>query len=545
MSTFCIGEKPVVLRMAIAVACMAVTASLAHGQVAAEAGVLATKNNLADAASKPVKGAAVKPATVKHAAGKPADLKIQSPVSRSGSSMTGNVELAPQINLSEGKSTLMRLPHPATRMSVGDASIADVILLNPSEVYMLGKSVGSTNLILWNRNNDATIVDIAVGIDTVALHGRLAELLASEKDVKITTAADTIILSGTVSDVVKADQVLALANAYVQRSARGAQARGAGAAAPAAGAAPGGAVPAAGGGQSNVPKVVNMLSIAAPQQVMLEVKVAEVSKTLVDQLGASIGARKTNGSWTYTLLSNLLSGNPSLVEGVKTNGNFAALDAQKRDGLVKVLAEPTIMAISGQEASFLAGGKIFIPISQTNNGGTPTITLEEKEFGVAVKFTPTVLEGGRINLKVAPEVSDLNKEGVGITATGVSTTAILPSFTTRRATTTVQLYDGQSFAIGGLIKNNVTANIKAFPLLGEVPVLGALFRSSDFQTDRSELVFIITPHLVKPLPPDYKLPTDAYIQPSRAEFFLGGKMEGSAPPEEMMPARPATGFELK
>jgi pilus assembly protein CpaC len=212
---------------------------------------------------------------------------------------------------------------------------------------------------------------------------------------------------------------------------------------------------------------------------------------------------------------------------------------------VKVLAEPTIMAISGQEASFLAGGKIFIPVSQSNSNGVPTITLEEKEFGVGVKFTPTVLEGGRINLKVLSEVSDLNKEGVGITATGISTTAILPSFTTRRAATTVQLYDGQSFAIGGLIKNNVTTNIKALPVLGEVPVLGALFRSSDFQTDRSELVFIITPHLVKPLPPDYSLPTDPYIQPSRAEFFLGGKMEGSAPPEEKTPAGPATGFEVK
>src|SRR5207249_3277512 len=133
---------------------------------------------------------------------------------------------------------------------------------------------------------------------------------------------------------------------------------------------------------------------------------------------------------------NLLSNNPSIIGGANNkNGDFANLDAQKRDGLVKVLAEPTIMAISGQEASFLAGGKIFIPVSQSNNGGTPTITLEEKEFGVAVKFTPTVLEGGRINLKVAPEVSELNKEGVGITATGVNTTAILPSFTTRRATT--------------------------------------------------------------------------------------------------------------
>jgi pilus assembly protein CpaC len=517
MSTFCSGASRAALRMAFAVAGVAAASTLAHGQVAVEAGALAAKNP-PTAAPKPGKqGAASK-------------LQVSTPPSRAP--MTGNVELAPQITLSEGKSNLMRLPYPATRLSVGDARIADVILLNPSEVYMLGKSVGSTNLILWNKANDATIVDIAVGIDTVALHSRLGQLLGVDKDIKITTAADTVILSGTVSDVVKADQILALANAYVQSSARGGQAG------------PAGAAPA-GGQQSNGPKVVNMLSIAAPQQVMLEVKVAEVSKTLVDQLGASIGASKTSGSWTYTLLSNLLTNNPSLVDAFKKNGNFATVDAQRRDGLVKVLAEPTIMAISGQEASFLAGGKIFIPVSQTNSGSVPTITLEEKEFGVAVRFTPTVLEGGRINLKVAPEVSELNKEGVGITATGVNTTAILPSFTTRRATTTVQLFDGQSFAIGGLIRNNVTASIKAFPVLGEVPVLGQLFRSNDFQTDKSELVFIVTPHLVKPLPPDYKLPTDSYIEPSRSEFFLGGKMEGSAPPEEKKPAGPPTGFEIK
>jgi pilus assembly protein CpaC len=361
-------------------------------------------------------------------------------------------------------------------------------------------------------------------------------------------AADTVILSGMVSDSVKADQALALAQAYVQRG------RGAQASAQTAGILSATSAPAGAGQQQSAARVINMLSIAAPQQVMLEVKVAEVSKTLVDQLGASIGASKTSGSWTYTLLSNLLTNNPSLVDGFNNkNGNFATLDAQKRDGLVKVLAEPTIMAISGQEASFLAGGKIFIPVSQTNSGGIPTITLEEKEFGVAVKFTPTVLEGGRINLKVAPEVSELNKDGIGISASGLSATAILPSFTTRRAATTVQLYDGQSFAIGGLIKNNVSTNIKALPLLGEIPVLGALFRSSDFQTDRTELVFIITPHLVKPLPPDYKLPTDNYIEPSRAEFFMGGKMEGTPPPQEpAAPAAgspaagsPAAGFELK
>jgi pilus assembly protein CpaC len=513
---------------------------MAYGQVGMEAAVLAPKDAAAGGIAK--SGAAIrKPAPVLLAKA----MQVPTPTQASKATpMTGHVELAPQINLSEGKSTLMRLPYPATRLSVGDAHVADVILLNPSEVYMLGKSVGTTNLILWNKANDATIVDIAVGIDTSALSARFGQLMGEEKDVTITTAADTLILSGTVSDVVKADQLMALANAYVQRSSRGGQGAGGTSAAiqPAGAAAP--------AGQPAGPKVINMLSIAAPQQVMLEVKVAEISKTLVDQLGVSLGASKTRGSWTYTFLSNLLSNNPSLIDGFNNkNGNFATLDAQKRDGLVKVLAEPTIMAISGQEASFLAGGKIFIPVSQTNSGGSPTITLEEKEFGVAVKFTPTVLAGGRINLRVAPEVSDLNKDGIGISATGVSTTALLPSFTTRRATTTVQLFDGQSFAIGGLIKNNVTTSVKAFPLLGEIPVLGALFRSSDFQTDRTELVFIITPHLVKPLPPDYRLPTDAYVEPSRAEFFLGGKHEGKGTGASQRPAPASaaapTGFELK
>lgn len=456
----------------------------------------------------------------------------------------GRVELAAQVQLAEGKSTLMRLPFPATLLSVGDATVADVRLIKPDEVYMLGKSAGTTNLIVRNKQGDTTIVDLSVSVDTSALQARYGQLLQGEKDLHITAAADTLILSGTVSDVVKADQAMALANAYVQRSARSGASAGTGGASGASASASGGV---SGG---NAPKVVNLLKIAAPQQVMLEVKVAEVSKTLVDQLGASLGVSRTVGSWSYTLLSNLFSNNPSKVDAFNNrNGNFASLDAQKRDGLIKVLAEPTIMAISGQEASFLAGGKIFIPVAQNNNGGTQTITLEEKEFGVAVKFTPTVLDGGRINLKVAPEVSDLNKEGVGVTATGVSTTAILPSFTTRRATTTVQLFDGQSFAIGGLIKNNVTTSIKAFPGLGEIPVLGALFRSSDFQTDRTELVFIITPRLVQPLPADYKLPTDGYIQPSRGEFFLQGKLEGQ-PPAQSGPAPQQTaptsgGFDVK
>ena len=541
MSTYCTASGSRVLSLALALAMIGALAPQARGEPVAATAVAATATAVtADAGAARSSRATARP-------------RATPPQSES---RAGRTEMAPQMSLAEGKSTLMRLPFAASRMSVGDPRIADVILLNPSEVYLLGRSVGTTNLILWNRNNDATIVDLAVGIDSSSLQARMNELLPNERNIHITVAGDTLILSGVVSDAVKADQALSLANAYVQRSARSSSTAGAGAsAAPAAGAAP--AAPAA-TPDAAMPRVINLLSIAAPQQVMLEVKVAEVSKVLVDQLGASLGINKTIGSWSYSLLSSLLSNNPSGLSGASKN-NFFNLDAQKRDGLIKVLAEPNIMAISGQEASFLAGGKIFIPVSQTNNGGVPTITLEEKEFGVAVKFTPTVLDGGRINLKVAPEVSDLNKDGIGITATGVSTTAILPSFTTRRATTTVQLFDGQSFAIGGLIKNNVTSNIKALPGLGEVPVLGALFRSTDFQTDRTELVFIITPHLVKPLPADYKLPTDDYIQPTRGDMFMQGKMEGSAPAPAAAPAptaaapmqpqaaaaQPAAGFDLK
>ncbi|MET0265840.1 MAG: type II and III secretion system protein family protein [Duganella sp.] len=462
----------------------------------------------------------------------------------------GTLELARQINLSEGKSTLMHLPFDAARIAVGDAKVADVILINPSEIYMLGKASGMTNLIVWNRANQASVIDITVGLDTAGLRQQFDQLFPTERDIRMTMSGNALILSGTVADSVRAANIVAIASAYLQRNRSGQQA----AAAPAAPAANGADTSGAGGaalsgaaagaafqaafdpmagmsGQNSGARVINMLSVAAPQQVMLEVKIAEVSKTLVDQLGASIGLAGNRGSWTYTMLSNLLTGNPSKLDAFNgKNGNFLTLDAQKSDGLVKILAEPTVMAISGQEASFLAGGKIFIPVSQDSTSGVPRVTLEEKEFGIAVRFTPTVLENGRINLKVAPEVSELNREGIGVSATGTNTTAVLPAFTTRRASTTVQLYDGQSFAIGGLLKNNVTTNIKAFPGLGEIPILGVLFRSSDFQTDRTELVFIVTPHLARPLPPEQKLPTDDYVPPSRSEFFLQGKLEGSAPP---------------
>ncbi|WP_247869760.1 type II and III secretion system protein family protein [Herbaspirillum sp. ST 5-3] len=451
-------------------------------------------------------------------------------------------ELAPTAYMSvpAAKSALLdlrqlNLPSPAWLRTVGDPDIVQVEpMTSPTPramFFLFGKQIGSTNLMFQNKEGRCAMVEVAVGVDTASVEAKLRQLLPAEKNIKVGAVADSLVLSGTVADALAVENAISIASAFVRKGG------GKGAA-----------------GSTSDERIVNMLAVAAPQQVMLEVKVAEISKTLLDKLGVNLSGTLHRGDWTASLLSNFLSDGAGKLNITKSpNGDSVTVDAEKKDGLVKVLAEPTVMAVSGQEGSFLAGGKIFIPVYSTTSGVNPvnTITLEEREFGVSLRFTPTVLDGGRINLKVAPEVSELSREGAGISSLG--TTSILPLFTTRRAATTVQLHDGQSFAIGGLIKNNVTENIKAFPFLGEVPVLGALFRSSEFQNDRTELVFVVTPRLVKPLAPNYPLPTDGFVPPSRGEFFLGGKLEGSAPAKPaQQSAAPAasssggpSGFELK
>jgi pilus assembly protein CpaC len=439
-----------------------------------------------------------------------------------------------RLDLVRGKSVIKRFCTPASQVTVGAPEVANVVVPNANEVVIVARSVGTTNLIVSGRDQRSTVLDLVVGLDTAALHAQFDTLFPQEKDVRIGSAGNTLVLSGMVSDSAVASQLVEIATAFQEGTAQAGTGGGGGAGAPSpagvgAPAAPMAAAAGAAGGSAA--KVLNMLSVAAPQQVLLEVKIAEVSKSLVDQLGASATATygKANG-WTYGIASSLLSGAGNGLNLAKGAARSFQIDGQKQDGLVKILAEPTVMAISGQEASFLAGGKIFIPVAQNGTSGTTSITLEEKEYGVAVKFLPTVRAGGRINLRVAPEVSELNRDGIGINATGGSNaTAILPAFTTRRAATTVQLRDGESFAIGGLIRNNVSSDIKRFPFLGDVPVLGTLFRSSEFQNDRTELVFLVTPHLAKPLAAPPHLPTDDYVQPNRVDFLIGGQHEGWRP----------------
>ena len=469
------------------------------------------------------------------------------------------VTMAPAVPVSVGKSTVIKPAGPVARILLGNpegshaarpaevtgkeaeggksmsvenkgrpgVAELDVLLLSPSEVYLLGKSIGTTNVVLLDRTGQCTAFDVVVGMDTGALQSVINQLLPEEKNIRVIPAFDSVVLTGSLADAGAIATVMDLANAYVRGSGNGASVAGAN------------------------PRIVNMLSTAAPQQVMLEVKVAEVSKALIDKLGAQFAGSKTNGNWTYDLLASFLSNGGGAAGVMKAGSLNLTVDGQRDDSLVKVLAEPTIMAISGKEGRFNAGGKIFIPVAQNSNGGGTTITLEEKEFGVSVRFKPTVMDAGRINLEMVTEVSELNRDGIGIRASGISGTAVLPSFTSRKASTTVQLADGKSFAIGGLIKNSGSTSVKAFPVLGELPVLGALFRSTEFQTDKTELVFVITPRLVKPLPPTYALPTDNHVSPSRMELMLGGKLEGRAAPDSQ-PAmtssavtEPDNGFQVK
>lgn len=413
------------------------------------------------------------------------------------------VEMLTGINLSGGKSMLLPLSEPAVRISVGNPDVADVTLINAKEIYVLGKKIGITNLIIWSANGKTTLRDVSVGLDTGVLQSRLAQWVPTTEPLMIDVMADTLVLRGRVPDAVKAHRIVSLAEAYT-------------------------------GGK----KIINMLRVEGRQQVMLEVKVAEVSRTLLDELGVDINLTRTSGSTSVSLLSQFLTNGAAALTAARANGmTTITLTAEMKKGLVKILAEPTITAISGQEGSFLAGGKIFIPVPQ--GGVSNAITLQEKEYGVGLTFTPTVLEDGLINLKVIPEVSELSQLGTTVKALN-GQVSVLPSITTRRASTTVQLKDGESFAIGGLIKSNVTEAIRAFPILGELPILGALFRSTAFQNEKSELLFVVTPRLAKTSETALALPTDYFRLPSRTEFMLGGQIEATPSASKYPSSNPST-----
>ncbi|SEF39087.1 type II and III secretion system protein family protein [Nitrosomonas ureae] len=466
---------------------------------------------------------------------------------------------AAKMNVTLGKSTLLKLPNAIKRISVGSPSVADVMLINPQEVYILGKIVGMTNITLWTRDGKTTVIDVTVLMDVTALKHQLQAIMPDEKDIQITAAGDSLIVSGMVSNTLKADRIIALADAFVRTSVLNMMMNLQSNQPDADGQAGGGGgqggmqamqmlrqgsqneanSPGAGSGLGNF-KVINLLGVRDHQQVMLEVKVAEVNRTEAEKLGFDFqGAmRKTGSAWTQ-VMAGLIGGSPAslllgknlptstLLGGASEGGSFL-IDAEKTDNVIKVLAEPNIVAISGQEASFLVGGEIMIPVTSGVGGA---VRLQSKQFGVGLIFLPTVLEEGRINLRVNPEVSEL-VSFQQVASTGLGAIVAVPTFKTRRISTTVQLRDGQSLAIGGLLQDNFKEQIKRFPMLGEVPVLGALFSSSNYLMDKTELMIIVTPRLVQPLQPDHAIPTDAFIRPGRGELLIQGRLERETDPSD-------------
>jgi pilus assembly protein CpaC len=416
-----------------------------------------------------------------------------------------------RLELTAGKSRVLDLPVAIKRASLANPEVADTVVLSPTQIYITGKTTGVTNLTLWNESGKMMgMYDVVIAPDLSRLKENLHKAFPDEKGILVTASHDYITLSGTASSATNLSRAMSVAEAYAPK------------------------------------KVINSMQVGGVQQVMLEVRVAEMNRELIRRLGINATAMTPQGFGMTALnqLTSMLGGNSFAgVSGGLTNaltntlnlsqqalsangafqfqtGNITwsgFVDALQQENIVKVLAKPTLMALNGQEAAFLAGGEFPIPVPQAFG----LITIQFKKFGVGLVFTPNIMDKHHISLSVAPEVSELDFQNA-LRTQGF----VVPAITTRRATTTIELADGQSFAIGGLLRDNVKESINKYPWLGDIPILGALFRSTSYQKNETELLIIVTAHLVKPLDMTAQsLPTDYYEEPNDFEFYLMGYAE--------------------
>lgn len=390
------------------------------------------------------------------------------------------------------KSGVLETNRPFAEIAVGNPEIADVVALTSSSLYVLGRAHGTTNLSLIDSNGDIiAVVDVSVTHDIETLKAKLFQLLPDEA-IEVRAAGDAIVLSGQVSSTVAMQQALGLAEHY----------------------APG--------------NVSNMMTVAGSQQVLLQVRFAEVQRNTLKQLGTNLSVLGVDGNDVYTGTSGIGASATAFASAVAdiVTGSYRLeflIDALEQKGLVRTLSEPNIIALSGDQASFLAGGEIPIPVPQTGTN-SDAITIQYKPFGVGLSFTPTVLGRETINLELATEVSSIDTS-VSIETNGLS----IPGLKVRRAETTVELKDGQSFAIAGLIQDNFQDTVRQLPGFADLPLLGALARSADYRRDQTELVVFITVHLVQPAAPgDIAEPVDTAVPPTEFELFLLGRTEGHA-----------------
>lgn len=443
-----------------------------------------------------------------------------------------------QVSIHKGR--VLTLPANVASVAVGNADIAEVQKLDSKHLYVLGKRVGETNIVLCSAQDCFKTIEVEVTPDLEGLREKLHEVFPGEHP-NVYASQGAIVLAGQVTSVEKMNGILSIAGTFVPQGT-GVPVVPATPTAPVTGGAP--PTPAASAGNSHI---VNLMQVGGPQQVMLGVTVAEISRSLSRALTVDFSAFGGGGDVTGGAL-----GAGSVIQALKTASaainpatlffNFIGRDATvqtvinaaRDNGLAKVLAEPNLTTISGQDAEFVSGGEFPVPVPQYGAiGGTGGgITVVYKEYGVILKFIPVVLNSGRISLKLNIAVSEIDPTHTISLPSGTNGTYVIPALTKRNAASAMELDDGQTLGIAGLINDTMRETVSKFPGLGDIPILGQLFTSQSYLKNETELMIFVTPKLVKPVDANkIRLPTDALTDPSDLEFFIQGKTEGdSAPP---------------
>ena len=401
----------------------------------------------------------------------------------------------PPILLEAGKGTLIRLPRPAATVFIANPDVADVQVKSPSMIYVNAKTPGETVLYAVDADDNVLLnAPIRVEHDVSRLRESLHALIPGE-NVAVESVDGSLVLKGNVSSASRAERANALATS-IANEAKG--------------------------------KVVNQLSVATPNQVNLRVKIAEVNRTVLKALG--VNWLKDVGRTTFVTNNPVTGGQiaatNTILFGFGAAGSLIQqrVDALAQEGLITILAEPNLTATSGQPASFLAGGEFPVPVAGSAANGIATITVAFKEFGIRLDFTPTVIDAQHVSLRVRPEASQLTNTGAVSVPITANNTVTIPALTVRRAETTLELGSGESFALAGLLQHTLEQDISKVPALGDIPILGQLFRSERFQKNETELVIIVTPYLVKPAPSVAALqsPTDGFVTPHDVQAIING-----------------------
>lgn len=407
------------------------------------------------------------------------------------------------LTLSVNKTTDIAVPVRIGDVVVGNSDIADVMVRSPTQIYVVGRAVGQTNIYLIDHAGKIVRrIDVDVSLDSSAIQEALRQVLPDEHNIHVEAVGDSLYLSGAVRTDLAANNAKALARRYVSQDVN----------------------------------LVNLLKVSNDQQVLLRVKVVEIQRSVLKELGVGWSATKaiplfggkgapslTNGS-----TGSLTSATTGLIDATSLFGSFgisgigslvANLNLLENQGLIRTLVEPNLTAVSGETASMLAGGELPIPVSQINGG----ITVEYKPYGVLLGFTPTVLDPGHLSLKMSTEVSAIDT----VNRTAISATVSVPAFKVRRAGSTVELPSGGSIMIAGLLQNDITSDVAGLPGMMDLPVLGALFRSNAFQRNETELVVILSAYVAQPVdhPDAMSTPSDGFAPTSDVNRFLFGRLQ--------------------